>query len=318
VLVRSWKSRVSRYAGHTGEPVAATLARRASRSPAKRAFAAAGARRKLTSLGVAFDLSSYLARIGLGADSTGLAAVHRAHSTTIAFENLDPSTGQPVVLDVDSLVDKMITRGRGGYCFEHNMLLKAALEEMGLGPVDLMLARVRIGGTGDDRALDHLLLRVTEGGRQWLADVGFGGGGLLDPVPFEIGVESDQSGWRYRLVEDGPEFVLQVFQDSAWVDMYGFVPEPVPVIDVEVSNWYTATHPTSSFVTGVLIGRRSADRCLSLFVFEQAVLVERPVGGASEVAEVPRTEVPGLLAERFGIEGVTLGPDGRLGLVKAP
>jgi N-hydroxyarylamine O-acetyltransferase len=267
---------------------------------------------------VAFDLSSYLDRIGLGDDSTSLAAVHRAHATTIVFENFDPSTGQPVVLDVDSLADKMITRGRGGYCFEHNMLLKAALEEMGLGPVDLMLARVRIGGTGDDRPLDHLLLRVTEGGRPWLADVGFGGGGLLDPVPFEIGVESDQSGWLYRLVEDGPELVLQVFQDGVWVDMYGFVPEPVPVIDVEVSNWYTATYPTSTFVTGVLVGRRSPDRCLSLFVFEQAILVERPAGGASEVAEVPRTEVPGLLAKRFGIEGVTLGSDGRLGFVNAP
>ena len=96
--------------------------------------------------------------------------------------------------------------------------------------------------------------------------------------------------------------------------MYGFVPEPVPVIDVEVSNWYTATHPTSSFVTGVFVGRRSPDRCLSLFVFEQAVLVERPVGGASEVTEVARAEVPALLAERFGIEGVTLSPDGRLHL----
>lgn len=266
---------------------------------------------------MAFDLSSYLDRIGLGGDSTSLAAVHRAHATTIVFENFDPSTGQPVVLDVDSLADKMITRGRGGYCFEHNMLLKAALEEMGLGPVDLMLARVRIGGTGDDRPLDHLLLRVTEGGRSWLADVGFGGGGLLDPVPFEIGVESDQSGWLYRLVEDGPELVLQVFQDGVWVDMYGFIPEPVPVIDVEVSNWYTATYPTSSFVTGVLVGRRSPDRCLSLFVFEQAILVERPAGGASEIAEVPRTEVPGLLAQRFGIEGVTLSSDGRLGFVNA-
>jgi N-hydroxyarylamine O-acetyltransferase len=151
-----------------------------------------------------------------------------------------------------------------------------------------------------------------------LADVGFGGGGLLDPVPFEIGVESDQSGWLYRLAEDGPEFVLQVYQDGAWTDMYGFVPEPVPVIDVEVSNWYTATHPTSSFVTGLLVGRRSPERCLSLFVFEQAVLVERPAGGASQVVEVPRAEVPGLLAERFGIEGVTLGSDGRLNLVNSP
>jgi N-hydroxyarylamine O-acetyltransferase len=263
---------------------------------------------------MAFNLNSYLDRVGLRDEPTSLAAVHRAHATTIVFENFDPSAGKPVVLDVNNLADKMVTRRRGGYCFEHNMMLKAALEEMGLGPVDLMLARVRIGGTGDDRPLDHLLLRVSEGGRLWLADVGFGGGGLLDPVPFEVGVESNQSGWCYRLVEDGPELVLQVFQDGAWTDMYGFVPEPVPVIDVEVSNWYTATHPTSAFVTGVFVGRRSTDRCLSLFVYEQAVLVERPVGGASEVTEVARTEVPGLLAERFGIEGVTLNADGRLGL----
>ena len=86
------------------------------------------------------------------------------------------------------------------------------------------------------------------------------------------------------------------------------------MIDVEVSNWYTATHPTSSFVTGVFVGRRSPERCLSLFVYEQAVLVERAVGGASEVAEIARTEVPALLAERFGIEGVTLSADGRFGL----
>jgi N-hydroxyarylamine O-acetyltransferase len=88
----------------------------------------------------------------------------------------------------------------------------------------------------------------------------------------------------------------------------------VPLIDVEVSNWYTATHPTSSFVTGVFVGRRSPERCLSLFVYEQAVLVERPVGGASEVTEVARADVPDVLAERFGIEGVTLSADGRLSI----
>ncbi|HMK96712.1 MAG TPA: arylamine N-acetyltransferase, partial [Acidimicrobiales bacterium] len=110
---------------------------------------------------MAFDLNAYLERVGLGGETASLAAVHRAHATAIVFENLDPSNGRPVVLDVGNLADKMITRGRGGYCFEHNMLLKAALEGMGLGPVDLMLARVRIGGTGDDRPLNHLLLRVT-------------------------------------------------------------------------------------------------------------------------------------------------------------
>jgi N-hydroxyarylamine O-acetyltransferase len=263
---------------------------------------------------VPFDLNSYLDRLGLSDREPGLAAVHRAHATTIVFDNFDSSTGRPVVLETDSLADKMIGRGRGGYCFEHNLLFKAALEELGIGPVELMLARVRIGGSGDDRPLDHLLLRVTENGRTWLADVGFGGGGLLDPLPFEVGVETSQSGWLYRLVEDGPELVVQVFQDGGWTDMYGFIPEPVKFIDVEVSNWYTATHPRSSMVTGLMVGRRSPERCLSLFVSEEAVLVQRRLGGASEVIEVARTDVPGLLAEQFGIEGVTLSAQGRLDL----
>jgi len=39
----------------------------------------------------------------------------------------------------------MGARGRGGYCFEHKMLLKAALEEMGLGHVDLMWLSCALG-----------------------------------------------------------------------------------------------------------------------------------------------------------------------------
>jgi hypothetical protein len=53
---------------------------------------------------------------------------------------------------------------------------------------------------------------------------------------------------------------------------------------------------------------------VSLFVFEQAVLVERPVGGASAVSEIPRADAPAVLAERFGIEGVVLRDDGDLAL----
>ena len=151
-------------------------------------------------------------------------------------------------------------------------------------------------------------------GALWLADVGFGGGGLLDPVPFEVGVESEQSGWRYRLVEEGTELVLQVFQDGDWTDMYGFVPEPVPAVDIQVNNWFTSTHPESPFVTGLMIGARRVDRCLSVFVNEQAVLVERPVGGSSSVSEVPLHDVAALLADRFGIEGVVRLPDGRFGI----
>jgi N-hydroxyarylamine O-acetyltransferase len=264
------------------------------------------------------SLRAYLERIGLGdAEDPGLADIHRAHATTIAFENFDSYSGIPVSLDPVDVEEKLVTRGRGGYCFEHNLLLQAALESIGGFAVEAMLARVRIGPEGSPRPLGHLLLQVTGPDGTSLADVGFGGGGLLDPLPFATGVETDQSGWRYRLVEDGPELVLQVLQDGGWADMYGFVPEPARPVDIEVNNWFTATYPDSDFVKGILAGRRSPDRQLSMFVFEQAVLVERPVGGKSDVTEVPRAEVPALLATRFGIEGVSVGDDGRLELEDA-
>jgi N-hydroxyarylamine O-acetyltransferase len=259
------------------------------------------------------DVDGYLARIGLPA-LRSLAEVHRAHATSIAFENFDPATGTAVSLDQGHLEEKLIARGRGGYCFEQNLLLASALEELGVAEIAPMLARVRMGPEGTPRPLNHLLLRVVDGDATWLADVGFGGGGLLEPVPFEVGVESDQSGWRYRLVEDGAELVLQVFQDGGWTDMYGFVPEPVQPVDIEVNNWYTATHPESPFVTGLMIGVRRADRCLSMFINEQAVLVERPVGGSSSITEVPLDEVTALLDGRFGMAGVVRRPDGRFAI----
>lgn len=260
------------------------------------------------------SLDAYLMRIGLAAQPRpGLAQIHRAHVTTIPFENFDSFSGSPVSLDPTRLEDKIVTRRRGGYCFEHNLLLAAALEGLGI-EVEPMLARVRLGPPGSPRPLNHLLLRVSDSGRTWLADVGFGGGGLLDPVPFELGTEAEQSGWLYRLVEDGAEWVLQAHQDGGWTEMYGFVPEPARRIDVEVNNWYTSTHPESNFVTGVMAGLRRPERCLTLFVFEQAVLIERPVGGASSLTEVPLAQVPALLAERFEIDGVVVR-NGQLALL---
>lgn len=264
------------------------------------------------------SLDAYLDRIGLApaegsARRPGLGEIHRAHATTVPFENFDPYSGTPVSLDIGHLESKLVGRKRGGYCFEHNLLLSAALESLG-ATVEPMLARVRVAPEGEGgRPLNHLALRVTDDAGTWLADVGFGGGGLLDPVPFELGTENEQSGWCYRLTEDGREWVLQVFQDGGWTEMFSFVPEPVPRVDIEVSNWFTATHPTSSFVNGIMAGLRSVDCCLTLMMFDvtEPVLMERRVGDSSSIAPIDPDEVPSLLCARFGIAGVSREADGR-------
>src|SRR5579875_594428 len=150
------------------------------------------------------DLDAYLRRIGLDpAVPPDWQAIHRAHVTTIPFENLDSHRGMTVSLEQSDLEHKLVACRRGGYCFEHNLLLGSALEDLGL-QVEPMLARSRVGSAPRHaRPATHLVLRVTdESGRQWHADVGFGSGPLIDPVPFGPGGVHEQLGWRFRIVAD--------------------------------------------------------------------------------------------------------------------
>ncbi len=256
------------------------------------------------------DLDAYLERIGLDG-RPNLAQVHRAHLTSIPFENLDPHQGLPVSLEVEDLERKLVCERRGGYCFEHNLLLKAALEALG-AKVDMFLARVRLGTKpGVVRPRSHLLLRVSENGASWHADVGFPRG-ILEPIPFGPGPTQEQAGWSFRVVKDGPELVLQTLAGDEWADVYGFPPQPVPLIDVETSNWWTSTHPRSLFVTGLIVGVRGDDGTGTLLCdWGELSLSEETTMGTS-VTPLQRGAIPGLLATRFSLPGFALGADERL------
>lgn len=249
-----------------------------------------------------FDLEAYLARIGVR-DRPGLAAVHRAHVTSIPFENLDPRRGIPVSLELADLERKLVQQRRGGYCFEQNLLLRAALEALG-AEVDLLLARVRVGRPpGSPRPRTHLILRVRSEGAVWHADVGFGRGTLLEPIPFGPGGPHEQSGWAFEVVEDGSELVLRTAQNGDWLELYGFVPEPVPFIDVETSNWFTCTHPRSPFVTGLIVSAVRGDATrVSLSDWQDLSLSEETPAGA-KVSPVDPADVGRLIATRFGLDG---------------
>jgi|SRR5216683_2798462 len=258
-----------------------------------------------------FDLDAYLARIGLSGRPS-VAEVHRAHSTTIPFENLDPQRGVPVSLALDDLERKLLAERRGGYCFEQNLLLKAALEALG-AEVDLLLARVRFGASaGVVRPRGHLVLRVSAEGATWHADVGFGLGTPLEPLPFGPGGEHEQAGWLFRVVEDGPELVLQTVEEGRWVDVYGFYPHQVPQIDVETVNWWTSTNPRSPFVTGLMVSTQDAGGTrVAVSDWGGLELTERTPTTTS-TTPLERDVLPALLAERFALAGFALDSRGRL------
>lgn len=258
-----------------------------------------------------FDLDRYVERVGLQG-RPGLAEVHLAHVTSIPFENLDPHRGIPVSLADEDLERKLVAERRGGYCFEQNLLLKAALEALG-AEVDLLLARVRVGAPpGATRPRTHLLLRVRAEGSTWHADVGFGRGSLFEPIPFGPGPEWEQLGWRFRVVEDGAELVLQTGREEGWEDVYGFSPDPVPLVDVETANWFTSTHPRSPFVTGLVAGIQGDDGSHTMLSDWSGLALTEATASGATVTPVERDDVPELLATNFGLTDFAIGTDGRL------
>lgn len=196
------------------------------------------------------DLEAYCARIGYNGEqrptATALERLHLAHATHIPFENLDILLGKPIRLDLDSLQSKLVLGQRGGYCFEQNTLFAAALQQIGF-PVTRLSARVRWGAT-HLLPRTHMLLRVEAENASWLADVGFGGEGLLLPLPLVVGIENRQYKSSYRLTKTGDLWVLQSFHAGSWQDMYAFTMEPQFDVDFELANYWTSTHPSSVFV----------------------------------------------------------------------
>ncbi|OLZ66549.1 arylamine N-acetyltransferase [Streptomyces sp. IMTB 2501] len=267
------------------------------------------------------DLDAYLDRIGWQggrrAELATLRGVHLAHALSVPFENLDALSARAPSLAPADLLAKMVHGGRGGYCYEHNTLLRLALEALGF-PVTPLAGRVVLGAaTPQSRPRTHAMLRVTVPGEPepYLADVGFGSiGALLAPVPLVTGVESEGGGRRHRLMplpHQGPLelWELQAYdrQKGEWAGQYAFTLEPFTARDFEVFNWYVSTNPRSPFSRRAFLQRTAAERHLSL---DGSLLTEtRADGTVAERRVTNEAEARRVAAEEFGIavpEGLTL------------
>jgi N-hydroxyarylamine O-acetyltransferase len=247
-----------------------------------------------------FPLADYLARTGysgaVNVDLATLNGLHRAHVDAIPFENLEIQMGGAVLLAPEALEAKMVRRRRGGYCFEQNALFASALRAIGF-ELDTCEARVRQGTAGVLLPRTHMVLIVHVDGREFLADVGFGGDGLVEPIPMDGSVH-EQAGMSFRAVRDGS---LRLFQRQAaaqWEDLFVVLPDPVYPVDFEMANWFTSTYTRSPFILHVTAqritdGTRHILRNLTYMTVRGTDVTTR---------EISRAELVPLLRETFGLD----------------
>ena len=256
---------------------------------------------KMDSLPPSIDLPRYFARIGYTGEQAPTAdvlkAIHLAHATHIPFENLDVLAGAPIRLTPEGLQAKLVDAERGGYCFEQNMLLAYALESIGFR-LKRLLARVRFR-SNHMLPLTHMALEVEADGQGWLCDVGFGGHGLLEPIPLREG-DAQQGAWHYRLArEDGFWWVLQAPLIGDFVDLYTFTRHGYQIVDFEPPNFFVSRHPESIFLVTLMAQRPLLDVRYLLVGRDYSEI--RPSGTTIRTIE-DQDELRQILLARFGLE----------------
>ena len=180
-----------------------------------------------------------------------LASLVRAHALSVPFENVDVQLGRPLTIEPENAFEKIVTRNRGGWCYEQNGLFGWALEQIGFS-VTRVAAAVRRSERGDLATANHLCLvvRSADSNSAWLADVGFGGS-MLAPIkletadhlqlPFEIGLRrSDDDHWQFWENLGNGEF------------NYDFLAEPADESALSAKCEFLQTSPDSGFVQSLV------------------------------------------------------------------
>ncbi|MFP4634830.1 MAG: arylamine N-acetyltransferase family protein [Nitriliruptoraceae bacterium] len=237
---------------------------------------------------------AYLERIGHppveAPDEEALASLQDAHVRNVPFENLDIHLGRRLSLDLDRLVDKVVTKRRGGFCFELNGLFHALLASLGF---DAWLVEARSLEDGElGPRFDHARVLV-DLDVQVVVDVGTGasprGPIELSDRPQTIGAVT------YRTRKVNGRYLTEQRDGDTWTPGWTFDTAAHSLDDFAERCHYHQASPDSHFTHKPLCTLVTDDGHVTL---SDRQLITTTGDGRTEVEVDDPLEV---LERRFGI-----------------
>src|SRR4051794_409709 len=238
---------------------------------------------------------AYLARIGAIRErpsAAALAALMGRHLTTVPFENLSIHLGERISLDERALVDKIVGRRRGGFCYELNGAFALLLRHLGYD-VTMLAARV-YDDDGPGPLFDHLTLRVDVDEAPWLVDVGFG---RFVVAPFRLDLRDDQHDLagvvRVAETHEGDLDVRLGDRPQLRVEQRARA-----LGDFAPTCWYQQTSPDSHFTQSLTCSRPTGDH--GRVTISDRLLITTVAGKRTETTLGSDEDVLGAYREHFG------------------
>lgn len=251
-----------------------------------------------------FDINAYLARIrysgSLKANARTLREIHIRHMKSVPFENLSVQNKQPIFLQEDFLFHKIVTRKRGGFCYELNTLFAALLRRLGFR-VEMLSAGVWYPEKEKyGPEFDHMTLLVTLE-TPFLADVGYGYS-FLEPLRLDKAGPQEQERGVFCIENEKDSLVMKRYssRDSRWKPQYRFTLMPRRLSDYEEMCRYHQTSPDSPFTRKLFCTLAAPQGQVTL---NNMSLITRSLDGRREERHLAnRDELSRILKEHFGIK----------------
>lgn len=254
------------------------------------------------------DIQNYLQRIKYKGPITPTVStlhnIHLAHLQSIPFENLDIHLGNSIVLKLNVIFEKIVSRHRGGFCYELNGLFAWLLQKLGFKVTLLSASDAHENGDFGPE-FDHLALQVecpadsSMPSLSWLADVGWGDTFCVPLRLDKSDVEQLEGLRAYRIDQDDSYLMLwQRNYDGHWEKQYRFTLEPRQFADFEPMCRYHQTSLKSLFTQRQICTRATANGRITL-EDKKFIITEN---GQRQERVVNEVEYQSILKNRFGIK----------------
>lgn len=185
-------------------------------------------------------------------DLDGLNRLLFAQLTHIPFDSLDVwGAGCCPSLQLQDIYEKIVEKGRGGYCFELNTFFRSLLNALGFDAYQAVAYILNPDGTPQPPA--HNVVLCDLDGKRYFMDAGYGG-----PVPYHA-LELKEGIQEGFLLKKAELWYVYRVTDGQLRPITAFQERPATVNDLIPLNFYISQRPDSHFRHLIHLSKRNTD-----------------------------------------------------------